>query len=185
MNELRISNFKHRYYNKIRLMFWDESLFGRITNIRNCWCQSGIRPIVSSLKIREYIYVYGAIDPKDGEGSFIIAGGCNTEWTNLYLAELSQTFSSDYIVLCGDRASWHRSVGLELPDNIELFFIPAATPEMNPIEQIWEEIKEKNFANRFFNTLSKVTDELCICLNNLSNDTVKSIAGRDWIMSTV
>jgi putative transposase len=164
-------------------MFWDEALFGRITSIRSCWCPSGTRPVVSSLKIREYVYTYGAIDPIDGESSFIIAGGCNTEWTNLYLAELSKNFSRDYIVLCGDRASWHRSAELKLPDNIELFFIPPATPEMNPIEQIWKEFKEKDFDNRFFNTLNKVTDQLCASINNLENVTVKSIAGRHWIMS--
>jgi len=185
MNELKNTNFFHRYYDKIRLMFMDESIFGRITNIRSCWCPSGTRPIVSSLKIREYIYAYGAVDPINGDSSFIVAGGCNTAWTNLFLAELSKAFPNDYILLCGDNASWHRSNGLVLPDNIEFFFIPPATPEMNPIEQIWEELKEKDFDNRLFNTLSKVMDQLCISLNKLSRDTIKSITGRDWILSTV
>jgi len=185
MNELKIANFFHGFYKRVRLMFMDESIFGRITNVKSCWCPPGIRPTVSSLKIREFIYTYGAIDPKDGESCFIIAGGCNTAWTNLFLAELSKAFPDDYILLCGDNASWHKSEGLVLPDNIEFFFIPPATPEMNPIEQIWEELKEKNFDNRFFSTLSKVMDQLCDSINKLSSDTVKSITGRDWILSTV
>ena len=166
-------------------MFWDESIFGRITNIRSCWCPLGTRPTVSSLKIREYVYAYGAIDPANGDSSFIVAGGCNTEWTNLFLAELSKQFHNDYILLCGDNASWHKSTNLVIPDNIELFFIPAATPEMNPIEQIWDEVKEKDFDNYLFHTLDKVVDQLCKSLNNLNAETIKSITGRDWILSTV
>lgn len=183
MNELRISNYYYGYYHKMRLMFMDESIFGRITNVRSCWCPKGVRPTVSSLKTREFVYAYGSIDPITGDSSFIVAGGCNTEWTNLYLEALSNKFPSDYIVLCTDNASWHKSKDLIIPNNIELFFIPPATPEMNPIEQIWEELKEKDFDNRFFKTLSKVVDQLCISINNLTTETIISITGRDWILS--
>jgi putative transposase len=55
---------------------------------------------------------------------------------------------------------------------------------MNPMEQIWEELKEKDFDNRFFRTLNKVVDQLCISINNLEPDIIKSITGRDWIVST-
>ena len=65
------------------------------------------------------------------------------------------------------------------------FFIPPATPEMNPMEQIWEELKEKDFDNRFFHTLNKVIDQLCISINNLDCETIKSITARNWILSTV
>jgi transposase len=139
---------------------------------------------VPSLKIREFVYAYGAVDPINGDSSFIVAGGCNTEWTNLYLDTLSKTFPNDYILLCADRASWHRSDSLKLPDNIEFFFIPPATPEMNPMEQIWDVLKENDFDNHFFRTLIKVVDQLCISINNLDSHIVKSITGREWIIST-
>jgi putative transposase len=165
-------------------MFMDEALFGRITNIRSCWCPKGVRPTVSSLKVREYVYAYGAVDPINGESFFIVAGGCNTAWTNLFLKELSIKFPNDYILLCEDNASWHKSKELVMPDNIEPFFILPDTPEMNPMEQILEEIKEKDFDNRFFRTLNKVVDQLCVSINKLGCESIKSITGRDWILST-
>ena len=185
MNELKNVNFYHGYFSKIRLMFMDESLFGRITTVRSCWCPKGVRPLVSSLKVREYVYAYGAVDPINGDSCFIVAGNCNTDWTNLFLSELSNKFPNDYILLCQDRASWHTSNSLKLPHNIEPFFIPPATPEMNPIEQIWKESKEKHFANRFFKTLNKATDQLCFGINNLKAETIMSITRRKWILSTV
>jgi putative transposase len=184
MNELRSSNYFNGYYDSVRLMFWDESIFGRITTIKSCWCPNGVRPTVSSLKIREFVYAYGAVDPVNGDSSFIVAGGCNTEWTSKFLEVLSKQFQNDYILLCGDNASWHKSKGLVVPDNIELFFIPPATPEMNPIEQLWEKIKEDDFDNRFYNTLKKVIDQLCDSVTNLDKNSIKSITGREWILST-
>lgn len=75
-----------------------------------------------------------------GDPFFLIAGGCNTEWTNKFLRQVSQDYPDDCILLVMDNAIWHKSSTLEIPSNIELAFIPPYTPEMNPIEQVWKEI---------------------------------------------
>ena len=72
--------------------------------------------------------------------------------------------------------------GLDIPENIELFHIPPYTPEMNPIEQIWKEIRKRGFRNEVFSTLSKVMDRLSDTICSLSNQTVASITGRTWIL---
>ena len=95
-----------------------------------------------------------------------------------------QRFSTDnYILLATDRATWHKSKTLKIPDNIELFYIPPYTPEMNPIEQIWKEIRKRGFRNELFQTLDKVVDRLCDTICSLTKETVKSITGREWILS--
>ncbi len=78
--------------------------------------------------------------------------------------------------------AWHKSVSLEIPENIELFFIPPCTPEMNPIEQIWKELRQIGFRNEIFATLNKVVDRLCDSINSLSKNTIMSITGREWIL---
>lgn len=64
--------------------------------------------------------------------------------------------------------------GLDIPENIELFHIPPYTPEMNPIEQIWKEIRKCGFR--------KVMDRLSDTICSRSNQTVASITGRTWIL---
>ena len=54
---------------------------------------------------------------------------------------------------------------------------------MNPIEQIWKEIRKLGFKNEVFQTLQKVIDRLCNTICSLSKDTIKSITGRRWILS--
>ena len=82
---------------------------------------------------------------------------------NAFLNELSETFHNDKIVLVCDGAAWHKSHTLVIPNNIELVFIPPYTPEMNPIEQIWREIRTRGFKNEVFATLDRVVDRLKCC----------------------
>ena len=82
-----------------------------------------------------------------------------------------------------DGASWHKSKTLQLPENIQLIFIPPYTPEMNPIEQIWKEIRKIGFRNELFRSLEKVIDRLCETIRSLSSQVIKSITSRSWIMS--
>lgn len=89
----------------------------------------------------------------------------------------------DKIILACDGAAWHKSGSLRIPENIELVFIPPYTPEMNPIEQIWKEIRKHGFKNEVFKSLQKVVDRLCNTICSLSNETIKSITERDWILS--
>ena len=78
-------------------------------------------------------------------------------------------------------AAWHKSGTLEVPENIVLFHIPPDTPEMNPIEQIWKEIRKRGFRNEVFATLEKVVDRLCNTICSLTPNTIFSITGRNWI----
>jgi putative transposase len=169
---------------KIRLFFMDEATFGRISEPSKCWAPNGIRPIVPCQMVREYMHVYGAVEPLTGEKFFIIAPKCNTEWTNAFLAELSKKYANDYILLPMDNASWHKSKTLTLPDNIRPFYLPPRTPEMNPIEQLWPEVRH-DFKNKLFNSIDLVVQQLCISLNSLSRDTVKSVTDREWILQMI
>lgn len=163
-------------------MFQDEAGFGRINKPKYCWCKKGIRPSVPCHHIREYRYVYGAVEPLTGESFFLILPYCNTDCMKIFLRELSVRYPNDIILLCCDGATWHKSAGLEIPDNIILYHIPPYTPEMNPIEQIWKELRKRGFQNEIFATLNKVMDRLCDTICSLKNSDIQSITTRNWII---
>lgn len=164
-------------------MFEDEAGFGRINKPRYCWCFPGLRPSVPCHHIREYRYAYGAVEPLTGESCFLILPYSNTECMNVFLHELAQAYPDDRIILVCDGASWHKSHALVIPPNIRLLFLPPATPEMNPIEQIWKEIRKLGFKNEIFQTLDKVVDRLCDTICSLTKETIQNVTGRDWILS--
>lgn len=117
-------------------MFEDEAGFGRINKPKSCWCFKGLRPTVPCHHIREYRYAYGAVAPLNGEAFFLIMPYCNTNCMDVFLRELSKEFPNDCIILVCDGAAWRKAKALAIPENIRLIFLPPATPEMNPIEQI-------------------------------------------------
>ena len=168
-------------YERVRLMFQDEAGFGRINKPKYCWCFPGLRPTVPCHHIREYRYAFGAVEPSTGESFFLVMPYSNSVCMDIFLQKLSTEYPSDLILLACDRAAWHTSEKLTIPDNIRLFFLPPATPEMNPIEQIWKEIRKRGFRNEIFQTLDKVVDRLCCTISSLSLECVNSITGRQWI----
>jgi len=161
---------------------YDEAGFGRINKPKYCWCPKGFRPTVPCHHIREYRYAYGAVEPLTGESCFLVLPYSNTVCMNVFLAELSNRFPEDTILLACDGATWHRSNSLVIPENIRLFLLPPATPEMNPIEQIWAWLRAHGFRNEVFATLEKVIDRLCQTINSITPTTIKSITGRGWIL---
>ena len=169
----------------VRLMFQDEAGFGRINKPKYCWCYPKVRPSVPCHHIREYRYAYGAVEPLTGESFFLIMPYCNTICMNVFLEQLSKQYPDDIIILVCDGAAWHKANGLTIPDNISLVFIPPYTPEMNPIEQIWKELRKRGFCNEIFVTLEKVVDRLAKTICSLSREVVKSITHRDWIIPFV
>lgn len=168
-------------------MFQDEAGFGRINKPKRCWCKRGMRPSVPCHHIREYRYLYGAVSPADGEFFALVMPYTNTECMNLFLRELSRAYPEDYILLVIDNAAWHRSMALEVPDNIRLYPLLPYTPELNPIEMLWDEIREKGFRNEIFATLEHVIDRLCDQVRFLISrpERVASITRRRWLMEAV
>ena len=144
----------------------------------------GIRPSVPCLHIREYQYAYGAVCPIDGELFALVMPYTNTYCMNIFLHELGAQYPHDHIMLVLDNAAWHHSRSLVVPDNIELIPLLPYTPELNPIEMIWDEIREKGFCNSMFQTLSLVVDQLCDTLSGLIADKnrVRSITHRQFLV---
>ena len=162
-------------------MFEDEAGFGRISTPAYCWCKKGTRPHTPCHHIREYQYAFGAVDPSEGENFFLVLPCCNTAAMNVFLRGLSEEYADKIILLICDGAGWHKSSELIIPNNIVIMHIPPYTPEMNPIEQIWTEIRKRGFKNVAFNSLNDVVDKLCETIKNLSKYTVKSIVYRNWL----
>ena len=84
-----------------------------------------------------------------------------------------------------DQAGWHWARDLVIPKNIRLIWLPPYSPQLNPVENLWDEIREKWYPNRVFQSLQAVEDTLVEALVTLENDNerIQSITGFDWIVS--
>ena len=131
------------------------------------WCPPGIRPIVGQQIAREYVYAYAAVAPELGLMTALVLPYANTEMMNLFLLQVSEEFKDYFLIIQVDGAAWHSSKDLVIPENIRLITQPAHSPELNPVEHLWESIRENHFYNQVFDSMDAVMDKLCQGLNEL------------------
>jgi len=99
-------------------MFQDEARFGRMVRIRRCWAPSPLRPVVANGYEREFVYVYGAVSPLEGELDHMICAEMNTQRMSEFLAQVQAAHPEAFIVMVVDGASSHVSQHLVVPENI-------------------------------------------------------------------
>jgi transposase len=166
-------------------MVQDEGRFGRITAISRCWSPIGQRSKVPFNMVREYIYAYSAVAPSIGEITSLILPDANVYCMDLFLKHVSKEFNEYFIVMQVDQAIWHKTDKLKVPDNIRLLYQPAYSPELNAVEHVWDEIKEKHFKNKIFKSIEDVVNKLSDALNSLkeNKELVKSMTSFKYYPS--
>ena len=148
----------------------DEGLLGRINEIKSCWCLYPLRPLVRKQLVREYFYVYSFVCPKLGIMISLILPYCDISMMEIFLKEVSKQLSNYFIIIQVDRAVWHTSKKIDIPENIRLVLQPRGSPELNPVEHIWDEIKESYLCNIIFESLDEMKELVCLSLEDLSKD---------------
>lgn len=170
-----------------RVMLQDEGRFGRMAKPKRCWAPKGMRPKMPQQQIRQYTYAYAAVSPLDGVMDSLILPSANTEMMSLFLQEVGQRHPGEFILMFADKAAWHTTEKLKVPANMKLCALPPYSPQLNPAEHIWEEIREKYFPNYTAKSMDQVEDRLADALKALENDPkrVQSLTGFHWIVSAL
>jgi transposase-like protein len=170
----------------LRVVFQDEARFGRLSDPRRCWAPAPLRPLVPVALVREYTYAYAAVSPEDGGLVWMLSAKMDTLNMGAFLRHVSETYPNDFVLMVLDGAPSHRSHELRVPDNMALIRLPAYSPELNPAERLWDEIREKEFANRVFESLGAAMAQAARGLKRLEElpEFLRSLTGWDWILDS-
>ncbi len=107
----------------------------------------------------------------------------NTEALNAHLAEIACIVEPGaHAVVMLDQAGWHTSLALEVPDNITLMPLPPRAPELNPVENVWQFMRDNWLSNRVFKNYDDILDHCCQAWNKLVSqpERITSIGTRKW-----
>nr|WP_231937471.1 IS630 family transposase [Caballeronia udeis] len=171
----------------MRLMFQDEARFGRISDTRRCWCPKPVRPLCQAMVTQEYTYAYAAVSVTDGVLDSLILPHVNAACMQLFLDEVCARHPDERIVMVLDGAGWHQSAALRLAHNLRLLTLPPYSPELNPVEHLWDDLREKSFHNRVFESIDALEHHLCDSLRHLELDhqRVHSIVAWPWMIDSL
>jgi hypothetical protein len=144
-----------------------------------------LRPKVDNGYEQQFMYVYGVVSPLQGELDWEICPQMNTERMNEFIEQVSQAHPDEFIVMVVDGASSHRSQDLRMPENMRFHRLPGYSPELNPQEHVWDELREKEFPNRVFNSMDGVIAQLNAGLLRMAANRqgLRSLIAWPWIIS--
>ena len=135
----------------VRVWFMDEARFGQQGTATDVWARTGSRPSAVRQTRYEWCYLYAAIEPATGESAALIAPNVNTGTMDAFLKILdAERRPSEHFVLIMDRAGWHVSRKLALPDGITVLLLPPYSPELNPAENLWHYLRSHYLSNRTY-----------------------------------
>jgi len=128
-------------------------------------------------------YLFGAICPAHGKGAALMLPWANTEAMQMHLDEISRHVARKaHAVILMDRAGWHTTGNLKVPKNITIILLPSRSPELNPVENIWQYMRQNWLSNRVFETYEAILEAGCDAWNKLiaQPETITSIGMRKW-----
>ena len=171
----------------IELWWQDEARIGQQGSLTRIWARRGSRPTAPRDQRYQSAYLFGAVCPGRGVGAGLVLPRANVHAMNLHLQEIStQVSRGAFAVLTLDGAGWHQ-VGdrLVVPDNIGLLHLPPYSPELNPVENVWEFLRHNDLSNRVYATYEAIVDACCIAWNKLiaTPARIRSIATRDYAIT--
>jgi hypothetical protein len=120
----------------------DESRCGLLPIVRHRITARGVQPVLSSAYRFESLYLYGAVEPLTGASFFLEFPTLNTECFQLFLDHFAATDPTHFHLLLLDNGAFHKARHLYLPANVGLLFFPSYSPELNPIERLWRDLKD-------------------------------------------
>lgn len=141
----------------------DEHRLGLLPVVRRVWAPVGQRPTTHVKRRFQWLYVYGFVRPSTGASWWCLLPTVRTDAVALALAEFARDERIDAThraVLVLDQAGWHHAATLRIPDGIDLIFLPAYSPELQPAERLWPLINEP-IANQALSELEHLEAVLC------------------------
>ena len=145
------------------------------------WAEKG-KPLTVNVKQGfKNFYAYSAVCPFDGENFSLLMPGVNTANMSIYLEHLSKSFPDKQLLVIMDQAGWHKSKGLASFKNIEIKYLPAYSPELNPVEKLWEWMKKECVHNFIYTKLDDLDKAICKEFAKLQNEDFKRLCNCNYL----
>lgn len=169
-------------YTRVRLWAQDEARIGLLPIVRHRITAKGVQPVRRSEQKREYFYLFGAIEPETGEDFMLEMPTLETATFQVFLDEFAKLDPESFHLLLVDNATAHTTDKLKVPKNIELLFLPPCSPELNPIERFWRELKDW-LSDYEPQVLKELRELLTLGLNSFTKASISSVTSFEYLMS--
>ena len=166
----------------MRLWVEDESRIGLMPIHRRRITEKGSRPLISAEIKREYVYLFGLIEPLTGADFMMEMPALDTAAMQVFLDEFEKEDPTSLHLILADNATAHTSEKLKVAENIVLMFLPSNAPELNPIERFWRALKDW-LSDYEPATMGQVSELIAKGLRSFTAAAISSLTSFEYLMS--
>jgi hypothetical protein len=167
----------------VEIWFQDEARVGQKGTLTRLWARRGSRPAAPRDRRYRWAYLFGAVCPARAKGAALVLPFANAGAMDRHLEEIALSVAPGaHAVLVLDGAGYHGRAALRIPGNVTLLPLPPYSPELNPVENVWQYLRQNFLANRTLDDYDAVLDACCDAWNALIDlpDRLVSITNRRW-----
>ena len=168
---------------QVDIWFQDEMRIGQRGTLTRIWARKGTRPRVVRQQQSKSAYIFGAFCPQQDLSVGLVLPHADTQAMIHHLSAVSDAVPAGrHAVLVLDRAAWHTTLKLPHFANLSLLPLPACSPERNPAEQVWQQLRDRHLANRCFAGYDEIVDACCDAWNAFTQipGAIRSLCARRW-----
>lgn len=167
----------------IRFFCADESRFGILPCTRRRITGFGIKPVVQIDSQYDWFYLYGAVEPKTGDAFFLQLPRLTGDCFQLFINQLSEAYSESLSIVLLDNGRFHRAKSLVIPENIIFIFLPPYSPELNPRQRLWQDIKDG--LTLTCESLEQMASQVSDIIINYGKEQIKSLTAFPYFINAV
>lgn len=189
-----VDEFPHRLMSQLRkavrvapdlqLRYWveDESRFGLKPILRRRITARGVAPISLEYWRFEWLWLYGFVEPLTGESFFWEFSRLDNVCFSSVLDRFAEHYPDDMHIIQMDCSAVHTTPKLIVPENVAFCFQPPYSPELNPIEQLWAQLKGQ-LANRQWFDFDELRRELSHEIRSMTHAGLRSLMQRNSLIN--
>jgi DDE superfamily endonuclease len=147
------------------------------------WADKGSRPRALKQLQCDYAYIFGSVCPERDHAVGLVAPDVGIDGMIAHLQDVSKSIEPGKIaVMLLDRASWHTTKKINIFPNIKLLPLPPASPELNPVEQLWQQLRDNSLANKTYRDYDDIESSSCNAWTDYIGKAgaIKALCSRKW-----
>jgi transposase len=168
----------------VKVFAQDEPRLGLLPVVRRRITARGVQPVATVTYQFDNFSLYGAVEPTTGASFFLELPYLNSRAFQRWLDDFAATFPDSLNMLVLDNGAGHKAKAIRWPANVVPVFLPPYSPELNPIERLWRDLKDK-LADVPAKTLAALSDAMCAIIQHYSSATLQSLTSFAYFVQAV
>ena len=175
---------EHASGGPIKVFAQDETRLGLLPVVRRRMTACGVQPVATVTHQCDNFYLYGAVAPTSGASFFLELPYLNSRAFQVWLDGFAATLPESLNLLVLDNGAGHKAKALRWPSNVVAVFLPPYSPELNPMERLWRDLKDK-LADISAQTIEALSDAVCSVIQNYAPATLHSLTSFPYFVHAV